>query len=304
MRIQLSPSKRWTLELPEKRCAFSKRELGKVFAQAKRARAQYEATQEIASLSFFKDPVPYLLYLIASHAPEEAPFSLTLESELPFRAGLGSSAALATAAVAALWKAFGKRVARDKLFAAVQDMEVCQHGTPSGADAYASIYGGIFSFQRHLGKIEPLDLKFPFSAALLFTGTPENSTAEVVAAVKRRRDKKRWFQLMEEGRKNILKGMAEQDFLTFREGIQSSQRGLERLGVTTSSVRRQVAELEKKNLAAKQCGAGTLQGEGGGCILVVGPHRQALQEGIQGSLYPSLDVQLGVSRARWESKSR
>jgi mevalonate kinase len=74
-----------------------------------------------------------------------------VRSELPFGAGLGSSAALAGAVAEALSSLAGREPGFDALFRAVQASERIFHGNPSGLDALLSLRGGVVRFSREAG---------------------------------------------------------------------------------------------------------------------------------------------------------
>lgn len=101
------------------------------------------------------------------------------QSRLPPRAGLGSSAALATAAARALAASLAIELDDDLLFDAVQASERVFHGNPSGLDAAVAIRGGALRFDRENG-VTPLEAE-PVPLVVIHSGV-EGRTAETVAA--------------------------------------------------------------------------------------------------------------------------
>lgn len=92
------------------------------------------------------------------------PKRITIESELPAGAGLGSSAAMAVAAIRALRQGDGEQpLSFDELWQAALRVERVFHGNPSGLDHAAAIRGGVFRFRRNtpLPDITPLRLGAP-----------------------------------------------------------------------------------------------------------------------------------------------
>jgi len=118
-----------------------------------------------------------------SHCPEigQHGWSLKIASTINApdgtKIGLGSSAAVTTATVAALLAAARKEVGRDDVFAvAVGAHQVAQKGVGSGADVAASVYGGLVLFQprgRSLPAVTPLAL--PSHTKLLVAWSGESA---------------------------------------------------------------------------------------------------------------------------------
>jgi mevalonate kinase len=76
---------------------------------------------------------------------------LVAKVDIPTRAGLGSSAALAAACARALVSLFNIDISDAHLYEAVQSSERVFHGTPSGLDATVALQGGILVFSREQG---------------------------------------------------------------------------------------------------------------------------------------------------------
>lgn len=73
---------------------------------------------------------------------------LELTSDLPFGAGLGSSAAIAVATARALDQRYGLGLDEDALFAAAMAAEAVFHGNASGLDPAVALHGGLLRFER------------------------------------------------------------------------------------------------------------------------------------------------------------
>lgn len=98
-----------------------------------------------------------------------APQCITIESELPAGAGLGSSAAMAVAAIRALKQTeSGSPLSFDELWQAALRVERVFHGNPSGLDHAAAIRGGVFRFCRNtpLPDITPIHVEAPLSLVI------------------------------------------------------------------------------------------------------------------------------------------
>ncbi len=100
------------------------------------------------------------------------------EAAIPARAGLGSSAALATALARAAAAATGADEAAVR--AAVDEAEAVFHGTPSGIDAAAARHGGVGRFVRGEGWTE-IAVQRRFKLLVGLSGKPRQTAAQVEA---------------------------------------------------------------------------------------------------------------------------
>jgi mevalonate kinase len=96
--------------------------------------------------------------------------SARIVSEVPFGAGLGSSAALAAALARAFSALAGRDPGFESLFPAVQASERVFHGNPSGLDATLALRGGIVRFTRADGAAEIAAA--PPALVIAHSGTP------------------------------------------------------------------------------------------------------------------------------------
>jgi mevalonate kinase len=111
----------------------------------------------------------------------EAPaLDFEADARIPSRAGLGSSAALATAIARAAAAAIGRADADDVVDAAVAAAEEVFHGSPSGIDAAAAKSGRVGRFTRGSGwRPVPVLQKITFCVGL--SGRPRDTAAQVAA---------------------------------------------------------------------------------------------------------------------------
>lgn len=108
-----------------------------------------------------------------------------IEGNLPARAGLGSSAALAVALARAISAARG--CTPDQAREAATAAETVFHGTPSGIDLAAAWAGGVGRFQRDSGW-HPVTLPRPLVLCIGLSGRPHDTRAQV-DAVRKLRDR-------------------------------------------------------------------------------------------------------------------
>ena len=99
-----------------------------------------------------------------------------LEAEIPSRAGLGSSAAMAVA----LARAARPDATPADLLAAVSESESVFHGTPSGIDAAAALHGGIGIFKMGEGW-RPVPIQRRIKVCVGLSGKPRDTRAQVEA---------------------------------------------------------------------------------------------------------------------------
>ncbi|MCW3992521.1 MAG: mevalonate kinase [Candidatus Bathyarchaeota archaeon] len=106
----------------------------------------------------------------------ESGLDITLRSNIPIAAGLGSSAALSVATVASVGELLSGGLSLEKVCELAYEGEKVVHGTPSGVDNNISTYGGILRYERGAG-IERFEL--------------EESPAFIIGNTKRKRSTKR-----------------------------------------------------------------------------------------------------------------
>jgi mevalonate kinase len=254
-------------------------------------------------------------------APPPA-LDVAVRSEIPLGAGCGSSAAVASSVVAATLTLLDRQCegdleapALDELERVVLEVERRQHGAPSGVDAATVLRGGVLWCHRVEGALlaEPVRAASALSGlsdraavtasplsdlgafAVLHTGTPRESTGEVVARVRARRDSEpdrietALRQIADAARRlrSAIEQVAPEDVVS---ALRKCARGLEALDVVPHGLRRLCRRVEEAGGAAKVSGAGTVTGEAAGVVLVYHPSAAALAE---------LRDTLELGAARW-----
>ncbi|MEM8963689.1 MAG: hypothetical protein AAGD38_19560 [Acidobacteriota bacterium] len=234
-------------------------------------------------------------------------FDLHVASALPIGAGFGSSAAAAVAIAAALLVAMGHEPTVDALMPIALDIERRQHGQPSGVDPATVLRGGVVWATREEGelKVEPIDLRAPLAGlTLIHTGTPAETTGEVVAAVRRRLER-------DPGLETELErlGTITHDFRALLEApdldpdalltkMRNAQTALERLGVVPPAVQALARAVEAAGGAAKISGAGALSDPAAGAVIVYHPERHALDGLPELATHRRLDTHFGAEGLR------
>ena len=214
-------------------------------------------------------------------------------SEIPVGSGFGSSASVAVAVAGGLLALLGELAPGEEadfhelLSAVALEVERRQHGRPSGIDHATVLRGGVLRVgggpER---RIEPLAVT-PAAAAELRvfdTGRPAETTGEVVAAVRSRREADpTGFDAILDAMESATGRFADaltatttaiaiaEDPRDRLETIRAFERHLEDLGVVPAGVGAAVRRIEERGGAAKVSGAGTLAGTGAGALLVCWP---------------------------------
>jgi mevalonate kinase len=193
---------------------------------------------------------------------------LTLDGDLPFSRGLGSSAAVATAAAKAIWRAKGHDPTIEELEDAVMQSERVLHKNPSGADAAASIRERCLLFRRGQ-KPQEVSIAAPLSLILVDTGE-RASTASLVAGIATLRQQNptqveeimsRLGALSEEAAAALSRG----ELSLVGQRMDEAFVLLSSLGLSTPTLEHAAKEAKEAGaLGAKLTGAG-----GGGCLVAL-----------------------------------
>ncbi|HVR30918.1 MAG TPA: hypothetical protein VMS86_15450 [Thermoanaerobaculia bacterium] len=241
--------------------------------------------------------------------PQSEPrWTVRVESRIPLGSGMGSSAAAAAALVTAALCLLGRGAGPEEVEAIALEVERRQHGSPSGVDGAVVLRGGVQWVERAPGgalRFEALPRELPLLAQIrvLHTGTPEQATGEVVAAVRQLRDGDpesfdRLLDRLEAAARRLRGALTGGDAPALADALHDAQRGLETMGVVPAAVRDLVRRIEGRGGAAKVSGAGALDGRGAGCLVVYHPHPADLTRG--GLIAPEslLSVRLGAEGVR------
>lgn len=117
------------------------------------------------------------------------PATIHLHPHVPPGMGLGSSAAMAVAALRAISEAWQLGLDNEAINALAFELETAAHGSPSGVDNTVATWGRALRFQR--GMTPPMtfvDFAKPLPLVIGLSGEP-GSTATTVAAVRARHDR-------------------------------------------------------------------------------------------------------------------
>jgi mevalonate kinase len=198
---------------------------------------------------------------------------IKVSSEIPVGAGLGSSASIASATIAAVSKVAGLTLSKDQVLSLCSIPEKFIHGSPSGIDQATVILGGLILFRRG----EPPRRLTPAKPPSLIVGDTgvRRATKTLVEKFGRllRQKHRKYLQEAENLTFEAVRALREGSFERLGEAMNKSHRLLSRLDVSTPELDRLVeAALNGGALGAKLTGAG-----GGGCMIALAKPGEALK---------------------------
>lgn len=198
----------------------------------------------------------------------DAPYDVSLTTDLPSAAGLGCSAALGVAAARAVLAAEGRHPLADEVLAAAHAWETVFHGNPSGLDATVAALGGVVSFVR--GE-PPVTVALPRTLHIAVGHTGQgSSTKTMVEGVARLRERSpaavaQTFDAIRSVTQNTRLALEAGDVKAVGQLFDMNQMLLAGLFVSTSEIE-SLCRLAREAgaLGAKLTGAG-----GGGCVIAL-----------------------------------
>ncbi len=114
-------------------------------------------------------PFEFVITSIAHFLPEiKSGFDLKITADFSATVGLGSSAAVTAATIGVLSIWLKKPIIRLKMFKIAKEVILKVQGTGSGADAAATIFGGVVSYQLQPLQIQAFPISFPIR--LIYSG--------------------------------------------------------------------------------------------------------------------------------------
>lgn len=201
--------------------------------------------------------------------------TIKTRSTIPVGCGMGSSAAAALSIMQAVANYLGTCLQTQDYLHLGNQVERLQHGHPSGVDVYTSLHGGCINFTHET--IDPI--KSPdFPMFVVNTGKPISSTGECVSFVLQKFHKHDgiWDEFA-----HLTDCIKQQLYVSkgsdLHEYIKENHYLLSIIGVVPAKVQKFITELHGIGAAAKICGAGSIKGEQGGFVLILGDDKEAIQ---------------------------
>ncbi len=222
------------------------------------------SSQDIVNEFFYP-----LIYILRKTLPRDIePYSITIKihSEIPYGVGLGSSAALSVAGVAAILGLYNRSKQKNEILDIAIETERILHKNSSGADCVVSTYGGLLYYQKN-SNARAINLSKELSFIIINTGL-KHSTGELVSIVEKFRKKNliefanisnRVSRICE----TAIKALEEGHLLNIGKLMNENQILLDRIGVSTPEINNIInLSLQYGAIGSKLTGAG-----GGGCVL-------------------------------------
>ena len=215
--------------------------------------------------------------LVREEAGKDKGVTVSITSQIPVGAGLGSSAAVAVATIGAVSRLFGLELTNEEIGKLGHRVELLVQGASSGIDPTVSAIGGFIHYEK--GNFEHL----PFMELPIVVGHTgsSGSTKELVAMVRRT------YEEMPDVIEPLLVAMGKivgkaRDVITSDLGgeLRLEQLGrlmninhglLDALGVST----KKLSELVYAARVAGAIGAKITGAGGGGCMYALAPEKQS-----------------------------
>ena len=220
--------------------------------------------QDIVNEFFY--PIIYILRKMVYHNTEPYGITIKIISEIPYGVGLGSSAALCVAGVAAISRLYKRLKNKDEILDIAIETERILHKNSSGADCVVSTYGGLLYYHKD-SNVKTLRFSNELSFIIINTGL-KHSTGDLVSLVNRfRKNNLREFNDISNKSSRIcgraIKALEEGNLLSIGKLMNENQILLERIGVSTPEVNKIInLSIKYGAIGSKLTGAG-----GGGCVL-------------------------------------
>jgi mevalonate kinase len=202
----------------------------------------------------------------------EGGLEVRVKLEIPIGAGMGSSAAITVATLAALGQLTGKPLDKGALAHQAHQVELRVQGAASPLDTAVSTHGGLVHL-KPTGEVENLEISGQLPLVVAYT-TYRGNTGKLVAGVRHRRDHypevvdpilEAMERITLQAREALLEGEEEVlgELMNINHGL------LDALGVNTPELSRMVYQARSAGaLGSKITGAG-----GGGAIIAYAPDR-------------------------------
>lgn len=209
-------------------------------------------------------------HALLSALPESRPLRLSASLRLPSGVGLGSSASLGVAVMRAVMAANSWDLSTAEQYEALFHWESIFHGTPSGFDHASVLHEGLTLFRRFDSPpFQSLPLARDLHLLLAQIG-PSASTKVMVDGVRAWRDAHPtvFAQLLKEAdarTEAFIDGLSNGTLYDLGELLQSNQRALQKIGVSTPALDAACA----KAISAGAYGSKLIGAGGGGCILAL-----------------------------------
>jgi len=236
----------------------------------------------------------YLQYILKVFSQfsqtQDFKISLKIDSNLPIKSGLGSSAAFAAAVFSELCKFYKYPLSVDQLYQLVFKAENFVHGLSSGADPSTVVYGGLIIFKN--GRIKQLKTSVLRNKTffLINSGVASESTGEMVTKVAKDQSNRKNLAKLGALSKTILNNLEKDCFNP--QLLNENQLLLEQIGVVGQQARQLIKRLQQLSASCKVTGAGGIK-TGSGYILAFHEEPEKFEKNLKNMNLDYFKTQLG-----------
>jgi mevalonate kinase len=222
------------------------------------------------------------------------PVSCVIRSDIPMGHGLGSSASLIVAMLRGLLQVHQQSFSDAELQSAATTLENLAHGKSSGLDVAAVMQDGCLLWQS--SKVVEVLQSVAVPGYLVNTGKPVSQTSDCVRHVRHHHhdNEALWQNMMTQVSLAVHALTHHHDQLF--EPITQLQSILTTLGVVPSKVQAFTDQIRAFGWTGKQCGAGSVDGDGGGFYwLLATENPQAVCDAYGFEVWPLSSITSGCS---------
>lgn len=271
-----APPNQITIELPqfETKYSFALTEIMDLYAALNEKYQSYLA-ERLPIHHVIAHPIELIVYCVASVLchPLCTMSTITLSpglhlhinSNIPLGCGMGSSAACIMGILTALCQLFNIEMPPQTRYQLAHHIESLQHGKSSGIDVSLALQGGAIKFQAGQSHRLPLP---QFNFILIHSGEPKSSTGESVSYTKPYFSREQNLRAFAKVAEKFEHALLSNDQKAINQCIQQNHHLLSNAGVVSFKVRQFINSLFKMGSAGKICGAGSVEGDACGMLLV------------------------------------
>ncbi len=227
-------------------------------------------TGEMREAPQMLSPLTELVHALRSYF-QRGPYTITIHSTIPLRAGFGSSAAIAASIIRAFYEDHAVTLSNHALYQWLHMSETMAHGTPSGIDAYAVTNDHPFEFIKD---DTPKPLNLPAKGHLVITHSGEQGqTKKAVQMVREKLENNKGkanIDTIETATQDAKAALKRGDLHAMGHSLNAAHACLDDLGLCTNEVNIRVdAAREAGALGAKMSGGGL-----GGAVIALAENEQ------------------------------
>ena len=187
-----------------------------------------------------------------------------IESQVPERRGMGSSAAVAIAAIRAVFDYYQEELDDETLEILVNRAETIAHMNPSGLDAKTCLSDQAIKFIRNIG-FYPLELGIKASLVIADTGIHGNTREAIQKVEAKGQEVLSHFHEIGQLTQQVEEALKMNDLMSLGQALTTCHDHLRAVGVSCEKADHLVAvALENGALGAKMSGGGL-----GGCVIAL-----------------------------------